>query len=50
MWTNPWFIGLIIVILIGHVAWFIHYALKTLQETPSPHEERKENGIQARQD
>ncbi len=50
MWTNPWFIGLIVIILIGHVIWFIHFALKTLKGTQSPTTERKEDGIQTRQD
>ena len=50
MWTNPWFIALIIIVLVGHVIWFIHYALKTLKENESPHAERKENGIPTRPD
>ena len=38
MFTNPWFIGIIVIVLAGHVIWFIHYALKTLKNTP---EEKK---------
>lgn len=44
MWTNPWFIGTVIVILLAHVVWFILYAVRTLKENPENTNQRKEDG------